>query len=445
MKSNVVIVGGGWAGISAALNAIVQGHCVTLLEASPALGGRARRVPFKDQYVDNGQHLLLGAYPYTLKLLDILSLSHPHLFLRQPLSLNMHSKERRMTLRLPNIPSPFHALLGLLRLKGLGKRACWQALKFCRQLHQQHYHIAQDCTVEALLHQANQGADIRSFLWEPLCLAALTTPAQYASARIFLSVLKQAFSQSAQDSDLLFARKDLSRLLPLPAKHFIEQNGGRVLTSHRVDRLSISNEKCQGVFVKELFVKGDEIILALPPRAVERLVPPHPKLKALKEQCAQFSYEAITTVYLQYSKSVHLPHPMMGMVGTQGHWVFDRRFAHQPGLLSVIISGNKAHSQIALDRLTQNIALELHHLWPQVPSQPLESKIIREKFAAFSCRENIDSIRPKAETPLQGLWIAGDYTQTDLPATLEGAVKSGFTAVNDMINRCINEKNPQPG
>lgn len=433
MNQHVLIVGGGWAGITCAITLLEQQIPVTLIESAPQLGGRARTVSFTDKAVDNGQHLMMGAYHALGNMLDKLNITGDQNFLRTPLKLNIQSGCKSFLLKLPNLPTPLHILSGLLLAKGISIPEKALALKFCYAMHRQHFEISKDISVAALLYEHNQSSTLIKYFWEPICLAALSTPASYASAHLFLMVLRDAFTGDRLDSDFVFARKDLSAIYPEPAYKHIIKLGGTILTHQRATSLIIEGGVCQGVRAHKRIFRSDYTILATPVSATAALISEVSELEALETQLANIKHESITTIYLQYPAEVTIESEMVGLVGTWSQWVFDRQFAHQPGLMAVVITGIGPHMEVDNKTLIQQVARELHNHFEDIPQYPLEARVIREKRGAFSCRVGVTENRPHNKTALPGLWLAGDYTNTQYPATLEGAVKSGLNAAHQLL------------
>lgn len=181
----------------------------------------------------------------------------------------------------------------------------------------------------------------------------------------------------------------------------------------------------KGLISSDGEIHSEQVILSVPPHAVATLCEPHSALSELQQQCRAFHYEPICTIYLQYPETVSLPQPMLGLTGGLGQWVFDRRIYDQPGLLAVVISSQGEHLQLTNPQLITRITAELAAHFPNWPSHE-QASVIREKRATFASRVAINDQRPEHRTAIGNLWLAGDYTRTGYPATLEGAVRSGL-------------------
>jgi squalene-associated FAD-dependent desaturase len=429
--TNVTIVGGGWAGLATAIELCQHGVPVTLIEAARQLGGRARCVAFDAERVDNGQHLMIGAYRETLRLLTLVHAPAP---VRRRLQLRMHTSADEFSLTAPHLPAPLHLVAALITARGISayERRC--ALQFCIALAWRRFQLAQDISLAQLLAQHRQTPRLIECLWEPLCLATMNTPLNEASAQVFLAVLRDAFARRRADSDLLFAATDLGQTFPAPALEFIERHGGRVVLGERATELRIANDAIAAVVTAQQLHASHHVVLATPAYATARLLAPHAPLQTIAHNLEQLNYEPICTVYLRYPAHVTLHTDMVGFTGTLTQWLVDRAHCDQPGLMAAVISARGAHMDLGNDELIQRVRDEIAQRYPAWPAH-YSSMVIREKRATFACRVGINALRPANTTPVRGLWLAGDYTATGYPATLEGAVRSGVECARQILAR----------
>ena len=431
----ITIIGAGWAGLAAAVKLAEQGHKVTVFESAKQVGGRARAVNFDDIEVDNGQHLLIGAYTQCLHLMETVGVNIEQALKRLPLSLTVVDKTT-LTLQAPALPAPLHLLYALITAKGLKFTDRITAIKFALHLKKNNYQFKKDISVEELLKLTKQTDILTRQLWEPLCLATMNTPINIASANVFMTVFKDAFTKKTQDADALLPATDLSTLFPKAAINYIEKKGGKVYLKSRVEHIEITKKGVSSISVKTNNtiekIKTSQVVIATAPQNLNKLIPEDSALKFIKKNIEQFSYEPIVTVYLQYTKKTQLAQAMTGLSSTLSQWVFDRGdFCQQAGLMSVVISTSGEHMKMDDATLAQTVHNEIAALFSEQPA--LEKYfVIREKRATFSCCVNINDIRPKNKTGIPGLYLAGDYTDTGYPATLEGAVRSGI-AVSNLI------------
>jgi squalene-associated FAD-dependent desaturase len=435
-SDRVIIIGAGWAGMAAALELEHKGIPVSVFESAPQAGGRARSVRVGNHTLDNGQHLLIGAYSETLRLLAQMGLKESDLLQRQRLQLEVLERNDGMRLATPRLPAPLHLLWGITTATGLAAGDKVRALHMSLQLALRGYRLEEDISVAALLQRYAQSPTLIRRFWEPLCLATLNTPLAKASAQVFLRVLRDSFSRKRSDSDLLIPRVPLGELFCDTAAAYLSQSTENpVRLRCKVTGLERDGGSIRGVTTAAGPVAADDVILATGPASSARLLGACPETAGLAGTIEALGSQPITTVYLHYPQSPPLARSMLGLSGTLSQWVFDRRLCNQPGWLAVVISAQGEHNGWDREKLSGQVQRELAALLPDWPAAAAQSVVIREKRATFECRVGIESLRPGNTTPLQGLWLAGDYTATGYPGTLEGAVRSGVQCARRLIAR----------
>jgi squalene-associated FAD-dependent desaturase len=411
----VAVVGAGWAGLSAAVHAQRLGHAVTLFEMSSQLGGRARAVPVQGHELDNGQHILIGAYRATLELMALVGADASSLLYRMPLSLRFADASG---LRLPG-GAPMPAFVsGVLRCQGWGWRDKLHLLWTAGRWAAQGFRCDPALTVAQLC--ATLPKAVREDLVDPLCVAALNTPAGSASASVFLRVLRDALFSGPGSADLLLPRGSLDTLLPQPAAAWLQAHGADIRPGSRVLNLA-ARGSCWAVDDAEF----DRAILACSASEAARLcatvAPPW------AAQAALLRYEPIITVYARCDRG-RLAAPMVALHAgdaAPAQFVFDLgALGARRGLFAFAISGarawvDKGLSATAQATLAQAEAAFAKGTWPQ-PLQLVH--VAAERRATFQCTPGL--LRPPAQIA-PGLLAAGDYVQGPYPATLEGAVLAG--------------------
>jgi len=437
------VIGAGWAGCSAAVELADAGYRVTLFEAARTLGGRARAVDVHGQLLDNGQHILLGAYSETLRLLARTGVKRDSALLTLPLQMRYPSGSGGMDFIAPRLPAPLHLAVALLRAKGLERADKMALARFSTTARWMDWQLYTDCSVSELLERFDQTARLTALMWRPLCLAALNTPPERASAQVFLNVLRDSLGARRASSDMLLPRTDLSTLFPQAAASYLGARGGAVHTGAKVHAVTAHHGGWQ-VQASGSAVDGaaplqaDVVVLAAGAPATAPLLAQLGQ-DALAAQLDSFTYEPIATCYLQYAPETTLALPFYALVddAPSGHWgqfVFDRGQldAAQAGLLSVVISASAQAGMLERDALSAAIAAQLATVFGRPAlAQPLWSQLITEKRATFACAPAL--MRPPVDTALPGLAIAGDYTASDYPATLEAAVRSGVAAARAVV------------
>ncbi|MBT9566719.1 MAG: FAD-dependent oxidoreductase [Thiobacillus sp.] len=424
--NHVAVVGGGWAGCAAALTLAEAGVKVSLFEASRTLGGRARAVELEGRTLDNGQHILLGAYEHTLRLIDRLHSGSAHAasidvgLWRHPLALRQPPE---FSLACPRLPAPLHMLVGLLTAQGLSWTEKSRAIRWAHDL--LHQEAALDSLTVCQLTQS-QPEKTKRLLWHPLCISALNTPPELASARVFRDVIRSAFGGRTRHSDLLLPRRDLTALLPSPAAARMVALGGTLHLSSRVMEVRTATD---GI---ELMTRGtsrvfSHVILAVAPQHLSALAAHIPALVETSRAVTNYRYQPIATGYVQYDPAFRLGHPFHALADGPAQFVFDRGQSHgQAGMMAFVVSaaaGLDVHWLDQAESQLQRIANPGASQW---------RKRIVEKQATYSCEPGM--VRPAVRTPHPRVFLAGDYTAGPYPATLESAVTSGVQSSTELLH-----------
>ncbi len=423
----VLVIGGGWAGLAAAVSLAAAGCPVRVLEAARRPGGRARAVTVGGQTLDNGQHLMLGACRELLRLIELMGERPESLLRRYRLALPMrHRDGRSVTLRAAPLPAPLHLAAGLAFSRGLRWRDRIGALRLWSSLQRASNdgRALSSLTVAEALRQLQQPPALISWVWEPLCLAIMNTPAHEAAAGPFLATLVEALGGPADNADLLLPRGSLEAVFTTPALSFLRRHGMTVDARCRVEAIELKADRVAAVRVGGERLPAAAIVLAAGPSASTRLLM-RSGLDRLAVPLARLEENTISTVYVRLRSPLGRPRqPLVGLLGTTAQWCFDRSDEGDTGLLAVVVSADPCrHSG---RELAATIAGELKLFWPSLRIG--DCLTVRERRATFRASPANEALRPAPDTPISGLWLAGDYTRTGLPATLEGAVRSGVTA-----------------
>ncbi len=410
----LAIVGAGWAGLAAAVQAVQDSHQVTVFEAARTPGGRARGLDItlpdgQAVTVDNGQHILIGAYTETLKLMRRVGVNPDTALQRLPLTLQFPDGAG---LRLPDLPVPLDVLAGILRNRAWPLRERLGLLRAALGWKLAGFECEDTLSVAALCSEL--GPRVLTELIEPLCVSALNTPANQASARVFLRVLHDALFAVPGGSQLLLPRVDLSALFPQAAVSWLQTHGATVRTGARITALP------QGAAHWQLDGQTfDAVLLACSPAEAARLAAP---LNAAWASTAEaLHFEAITTVYA-WAPQARLTAPMLALrhdTQQPAQFVFDRGQLGGPaGLLAFVVSASRGEREtLQAQVLAQSQA--------QLGLQLQALQTVVEKRATFACTPGLQR-PPQGIAP--GLLACGDYVAGPYPATLEGAVRSGLAA-----------------
>lgn len=435
-RMQVAVIGAGWAGMAAAIAHTQAGRQVTVFEAARTVGGRARAVEATlpdgtSATLDNGQHILIGAYAECLRLMRLVGMDPDTALLRLPLTLQFPDGQG---LQLPDLPPPLDALLGIVRAKGWGWADKMALLRTATGWQLRGFRCASRISVAQLC--ATLTPRLMAEFIDPLCVSALNTPAAQASGQVFLRVLQDSLFSGRGGSNLLLPRTDLGALFPEPAARWVQQNGGQVVTGQRVQRLQpqpggrwqvvcASGPTNGADGTHEVF---DHITLACPSWEASRLVAGLAGTAGLASaspwsaQASALRFEAITTVYA-HAPGARLPLPMLALRNTAEHpaqFVFDRgQLDGTHGLLAFVVSASDGDRSQIEQQVLQQAATQLGIS----ALQPVQTVV--EKRATFACTPGLQ--RPGMQV-LPGLTACGDYVDGPYPATLEGAVLCG-TAV----------------
>ena len=419
----VAIIGGGYAGMAAAVTLAERGIAATVFEAGATLGGRARCVTVNDTALDNGLHILIGAYSETLRLIERVAPGREH-FLRLPLELRIHNHFR---LCAPRLPAPLHVAAGLLCASGISFGDKLAVIRFMQAMKARRYRLEHDTTVAALLAEHTQPFVLIEYLWAPLCVAALNTPIERASAQVFLNVLRDSLGAHRAASDLLLARMDLTVLFPQPAAEFVRQHGGNIELNTPVERIT-QDSTGFSIHTRNGTSHYEQVICAVAPHRAAALLADIPALAVARAQIEALRYEPIHSIWLQFDGPVKLPAPMTGIAGSPAQWIFDREaICGQRGLVGAVISASEDQVGEQQDALARRVCADLAEQFGVLP--PLKwHRVIAEKRATFSCTPDLQ--RPSFATACRNFFLAGDYTASDYPATIEAAVRSGIACAH---------------
>jgi squalene-associated FAD-dependent desaturase len=426
-----VVVGAGWSGLACAVEAAGHGVRVTLVDAAPAAGGRARRVDLRvgerPFVLDNGQHLLIGACSATLALMARLGVDPGAALLARPFALRYPDGWCLSAVR---APAPLHLAIGLLGARripwshraalaawvGRQKRAGWQA--------------DADQTVSGLVASQPQGLVGR--FWRPLCIAAMNAEPEQCSARMFLNLLRLSLGGAEADSNLLLARQDLSATMPDAALAFLAQRGTEVRLRQAAQKLT-RTPTGWSVTLRDAQLDADRVVLAVPADSAVRLLRSAglPGLEPAAVQMEGLEYQPLATVYLRYAQGIGLPEPLYVLIDDPsrqhyGQWVFDRQRidpAHD-SILGVVVGAPALRHESDLDVLCRSACRQLQQQFG-LPASLAQRAVIERRATLLP---GVALRRPAGRLPERGLYLAGDVADSPFPSTLEGSVRAGLEA-----------------
>lgn len=425
-RLKIAVVGAGWAGMAAAVAATQAGHQVIVFEAARTAGGRARALEAtlpdgQPVVLDNGQHILIGAYTDTLRLMRLVGVEPQRSLLRLPLTLLFPDGKG---LALPRWPSPLDALAGIVRAGGWTWADKLSMLRAATGWQRSRFTCAASVSVTELCGTLTPR--VMQTLIEPLCVSALNTPADRASGQVFLTVLRDSLFAGQGSSNLLLPRQDLSSLFPQAAAQWLQVHGGEVRLGERVEHLRHTGDGgwwVQGSRFDRVIwaTSSSNAVVALMEcaQAAPELIANSVHSWAASTQALH--HEAIATVYA-WAPGARLAHPMLALYNSAvepAQIVFDRGQLHGPaGLLAFVVSASSASREVLQTQV-------LEQARNQLGLQLLPAQTVVEKRATFACTPGL--VRPRMQVA-PGLLACGDYVDGPYPATLEGAVRSGLAA-----------------
>ncbi len=437
---DVVVIGGGFAGLSAGVALAERGARVTILESRPRLGGRASS--FRDAatgtVVDNGQHALMGCYRRTLAFLERIGAGgkvHRQASLHVDLA---HPRLGAGVIDCPPWPSPLHLAGGLLRYRLLSRGERMRALRagmVLMAMRRRHDPRLADCTVDAVLESLGQSTHARASFWNPVAVATLNEAPERAAAGPFVEVLARAFFRSRADSQFVLPRVGLGDLYTDDARRFVERRGGRVWIHAQAAALDVHDGAVQGVVLRDgRRLPADACVAAVPPAALAHFLPPDLRAQPAFARLDGLETSPIVSTTLWFDRPV-LRGDFLGLLGTKTQWVFNRtRLLGEDGpgqCVSAVISAGRDVVEWDTARVTAEVLADLRAVLPAaVPARLERSVVVKEKHATVSPTPAAERLRPPARTPLRGFVLAGDWTATGLPPTIESAVESGERAAS---------------
>ena len=448
MAADYVVVGGGFAGLSAAVRLVRAGARVVVLEARSRLGGRATAFPDREtgELVDNGQHVLLGCYTETFEFLGDIGAAGN---VRTEPSLRVTTIDRggrRSRLACPSLPSPLHLLAGVMDWDALDWRDRASVLRMAAPLKLARRGLQPGVrtiaaspgeTVESWLIRNGQTARIREVLWNPLALAALNQPPDRAAAPPFARVLAEMFGSDPRAAAIALPTKPLDLMYAEPARAYLERHGSAVRTGAQAT-IHIDRDRVTAVVAAGQRWQPAAVVSSVPWFALSDTIDGRTSAFApTLDRARRMESSPIVTVNLWFDRQV-MDEPFIGLPGRAMQWVFDKRsaFGEEASHLSLVSSGASPLVHLSNQELISHAHDELLDAIPLTrAAKLLRATVIREPRATFSLAPG-QPARPQAETAVRGLYLAGDWIETGLPATIESAVRSGHRAAERVIADC---------
>lgn len=439
VNNSILIVGGGVAGLSAAVHLSRAGCSVTLIERRQHLGGRT--YSFQDETtgdtVDNGQHLLMGCYAETLRYLDLIG-SRRLARLQRSLHIDFAdvATGRKAALHAAPLPAPLHMFAGLLQLPTLTRRDKLRLLTIGLELlwsSPRKEYALQHMTVEHWLRELGQSESARRYLWDVIAIGSLNDAPDRVSALPFFRVLRTAFFGKRSNASLLIPTVGLSELLIHPARDFIESHNGRTIMGTAVSQVVLREGRTAGVRTGSNELPASHVILAVPQHAVGAMLPD----AAFARSAAQLTSSPIITVNLWFDRTV-MEEDLIALLNGRMQWAFNRSrmlgSTKEGQYVACVLSGAGDFVMLEKDELVEMALKDLRAIFPAVGNSHVRhSLVVKEMRATFAAVPGSEQLRPNTSTSVPGLFIAGDWTNTGFPATIEGAILSGRMAAESVL------------
>ncbi len=427
----VVVLGAGYAGLAAATELLLLGHDVTLIEARALLGGRAHSfVDHKTgRQLDNGQHILMGCYHRTLRLMRYLGVAD-RLDSPPGLSVPFLSARGRSSLT-ATLPAPFHLGSALLGFGELGAADKFAAVRLALRLRAGQRPEPRE-TVGAWMSRWKQTPNIIRALWEPLCLAALNEPVATGSAALFAEVIRRSFLGGADDSKILLSKVGLSELFAPEVRKLLSMCGGTLMLQAPVARLVFGEKSLREIVLADgAVLKPEAVVSALPWHVLRGLLPQESELA---RDCREIQDAPIVSLHLWMDRSI-MREPFVGLLDSPVHWIFNRDSIDGANdhIITAVVSGARDLVEKSSAELEDMTLREISRFIPEArEARVLHRMVYKSRSATFAATPDAEPHRPGPATEWRNFWLAGDWTATGLPATIEGAIVSAGRAVEEL-------------
>jgi len=430
------VVGAGFAGLSAAVQLAKAGRHVVLVEATAKGGGRSRSFSHPDSgfELDNGQHMMMGCYRETLRFLREIGTESLIEFQRN-LAIDMVKPGGRwVRLRCPALPAPLHLAMGLLSMRGIGWVSKAAALRAGLLLRGEVDRPDDNETCDAWLRRMGQTRGIRLAFWEPLIWGTLNDDPLVASAAMLVAVLERAFLGTRDSSRLGVSRVPLSTLYVEPAMKVLREYGAQIRLAQPMRAIEIGADGVEGVVLRSgERLSARTVVTAVPPPILLDALPEPVTRHPVFSDVARLGTSPIVNLWVVLDRALFPARPFVGLIGSPLHWLFDRSNIERHEdpdrvLLNGTISGARGLVDDSPDVLVDLFKQEAARFFPGVPFKVLSHKVVKEKRATISHAVGTYQRRPPTCSPIRGLYLAGDWVRTGLPATIESACQSGHDA-----------------
>lgn len=435
VNKSAAVIGGGLAGLSSAVFLAQKGFRVTLIEASPKFGGRV--YSFFDKTsgltIDNGQHILASWYKNTFEYLKLIGTYDKLSFQKQLEVIFADVNGAQYSLKASKLPPPLHLAGGIMGYKALGLSDKLSIVKLVNGIKKNRYPKTEllKMNTDELFQLSSQTDKATRYFWKPFIIAVFNAEPENTSASMFCDMIRLGFIEKG-GSELVLLKGFLSDIFIKPAVEYLERNGSQVITNNRISEIKINNNTVSEIILEDnTTVKTDFYVCAVPFFNFKNLLSEADHKKNFKG-LEELTSSPIVNIHLKYDSDMSgiLKTDFAGLLNTTSQWVF--RVTNDQ--VCVVISSAAAAAEMNKDDLVELAIKELNQCIPEFKKlKVIASRVLKEMRATFIPDKNSLRQRPDCMTDVSNLFLAGDWTNTGLPATIEGAVKSGKTAANEIL------------
>ncbi len=445
--SEVVIIGGGLAGLSAAVNLADANYHITLLESRPRLGGRASS--FEDaatgELIDNCQHVIMGCCTNFRHLLRTTALEHllrpePELYFVEPPESSRQHPPRITTFGASSLPAPLHLAAAFRRLSYLTWRQKLALARGLSTLARSQPDTSDRRSFADWLREQRQPVDVIERFWNVVLVSALSESVDRITISAARKVVVDGFLAHRDAWEMWLPTVPLDELYSNGLAKWLTERGIAIRLKTGAEQLIESEGRIIAVELRDgTQLPTDDVILAVPHQRVLSLLPESLRANSDLTKISQLESAPIASVHLWFDRAI-MPLPHAVLVGRLSQWVFSKNSHGNTDNTShayqVVISAAREVAVRSTNDVIAEVVAELRTIWPEAASAELRhARVIMEHAAVFSPRPGSDELRPPQQSPIPNLQLAGDWTQTGWPATMEGAVRSGFLAADNVRQR----------
>jgi squalene-associated FAD-dependent desaturase len=439
----VVITGGGLAGLAAACELADHGYRVVLSERRSSLGGRACSFPDPqgEGDIDNGQHVFLKCCTYYISFLQKLGVYDKTLLQKRLQVTVIDPHTGASTLGSSPLPAPFHLLPSFLRFRHLSPldkaRAARAMLSILFTDRKKSNKLDSISFYRWLKDHGQTEAAIDRF-WNLIVLASLNDDVRRVSADLALMVFQEGFLKRPDGANVGYATVGLSRLVGTEARHYIEERGGRIILGQKTEELLLEGKRIAGARLADgSILQGDCYVCAVPHQTLLALIPPRLRSDPFFRRTSGLATTPIVNIHLWYDRPI-TDLDFAAFINSETQWVFNKtRMWHLDGdgqYLDISLSGARHYIDLPQEELVERFTRELRTLFPRARQATVRrSLVVKQRRATFAAAPGSAKYRLPCRTPIENLFLAGDWTATGWPATMESAVRSGLACAREIL------------